>query len=59
VLFGWFYDMLLALVLRRPFIKSVEKDINVAGNDSFFILWNLNAFPVRFPVEYEINLIDI
>jgi len=35
MLFGWFYDILLALVLRRPFIKSVEKDINVAGNDSF------------------------
>lgn len=40
-------------------IKSIEKDINVTGKGSFFILWNLNAFPVKFPVEYEVYLTDI
>jgi len=37
-------------------VKSIEKNIRIRGNGSFFILWNLNTFPIKFPVEYEAYL---
>ncbi len=40
-------------------IKSIEKNIGIKGSGSFFIIWNLNTFPIKFPIEYEAQLSDI